>query len=106
MKSNINKCCVCGSSTKELTTCTCTLDTISKTYCTSCLMAGFEPYDDLVNFGWEFGRFTDSYKQKIIIPTLRLNNKTVDQFNADVMKKLEQSAHIDNISQKGQKIDV
>jgi hypothetical protein len=60
-------------------------------YCLDCLTSGREPYEDLVNYGWEFNRFTKSYGQKIILPTLIFNGKTVEQFNEDVVKKREEN---------------
>lgn len=61
-----------------------------KVYCFNCILSGFEPYEDLVNFGWEYGMFNKTFQQKILLPTLSLNGKTAKQFNEDVEKKRDE----------------
>ena len=61
-----------------------------KVYCFNCILSGFEPYKDLVDFGWEYGMFNNTFQQKIILPTLALNNKSVKEFNEDVIKKRDE----------------
>lgn len=85
-----NKCCVCGHATNDLNTYISTLTKEPKVYCFNCIISGFEPYEDLVNFGWEYGMFNKTFQQKIILPTLALNGKDVKQFNEDVKKRLEE----------------
>jgi hypothetical protein len=67
-----------------------TLNKKSQPYCLACLQAGYEPYSDLVEFGYDFMMFNKVYQQKVILPTLILNNKTVQQFNEDVEKKRDE----------------
>ena len=82
------KCCVCGKEDKEVSTFPTELNkNKTNSYCLTCISSGFEPYEDLVNFGWEFGFFTKSYQTKIILPTLARNNKTIKHFNEDVASK-------------------
>ena len=82
-----SKCCVCGHTTKDLDTYISILTREPKVYCFNCIMSGFEPYEDLVNFGWEYRMFNKTFQQKIVLPTLGLNGKTVSQFNQDVENK-------------------
>ena len=84
----MDKCCVCNN-TKNLSTCKSTLINKFNTYCANCLLAGFEPYADLVSFGWTFEAFNQTFQQKIILPTLSANNKTIQQFNEEVKNRLE-----------------
>ena len=90
-----------GSDVKEYKS---SLATKTVLYCLDCLTSGREPYEDLIDYGWEFKRFTKSYQQKIIVPTLTFYGKTVEQFNEDVLKKKE--ALVDNpIETKAEKGD-
>lgn len=85
------KCCVCnraGSDVKEIQS---TLSKKLQPYCLACLQSGYEPYKDLVDFGWEFNMFNKTYQQKILLPTLFLNNKTAQQFNEEVLKKRDEN---------------
>jgi hypothetical protein len=84
----MNKCCVCGhTENRDLDTYISILTKEPKVYCFNCILSGFEPYEDLVNFGWEYGMFNKTFQQKIVLPTLGLNGKTVSQFNQDVENK-------------------
>lgn len=83
----MDKCCVCGHSTSDLDIYMSVLTKELKPYCFNCIISGFEPYEDLVNFGWEFEQFSKTFQQKCLLPTLILNSKTVKQFNEDVIKK-------------------
>lgn len=84
------KCDVCGRSGSDVAEHKCTLNKDTINYCMDCLFSGREPYDELVAFGWEFSWFNRAYQQKIILPTLAFNNKTVQQFNEDVRKKRDE----------------
>lgn len=90
MKST-NTCNVCGRSGSDVTEYKSTLSKKKLNYCIDCLYSGREPYDDLVAFGWEFSWFNKTYQQKIILPTLAFNNKTIQQFNEDVRKKRDEN---------------
>jgi len=80
-------CCVCGRAGSDVEEHKNTLTNQMAPYCLDCLWSGREPYKDLVDFGWDFGWFNKTYQQKVIIPTLTFNNKTVQQFNEEVRKK-------------------
>ncbi len=84
------QCTVCGRSGSDVAEHKCTLNKKTINYCMDCLFSGREPYDELVAFGWEFSWFNRPYQQKIILPTLAFNNKTVQQFNEDVRKKRDE----------------
>ena len=47
-------------------------------------MAGREPYDALVGMGLYYSDINNTYKQKILEPSLRFYGKTTEQFDADV----------------------
>ena len=85
------QCKVCGRSGSDVTEYKSTLSKDMVSYCMDCLISGREPYDDLVSFGWEWSMFNKTFQQKIILPTLAFNNKTVQQFNEDVRKKRDES---------------
>ena len=93
----MDKCCVCGQTTKDLDTYISVLTKQPKTYCFNCILSGFEPYEDLVNFGWEFSWFNEPFRQKIVMPTISLNGKTPIQFNEDVRNKREEKENASNI---------
>lgn len=63
-----------------------------KTYCFNCILSGFESYEDLVNFGWEYGMFNKKFQKKIVLPTLSFNGKSIKQFNEDVIKKRDEKS--------------
>ena len=86
----MDKCCVCGQTTNDLDTYISILTKEPKVYCFNCILSGFEPYEDLVNFGWEYGMFNKTFQQKIVLPTLALNNKSIKEFNEDVIKKRDE----------------
>ena len=86
----MDRCCVCGNSEPALDTCISRLTNEPKVYCFNCILSGFEPYEDLVNFGWEYGMFNKTFQKKILLPTLSLNGKSVKQFNEDVIKKRDE----------------
>ena len=82
----MGKCCVCG----QETSCTRVKSTCSSNilnYCTICLQNGYESYEELVNYGVPFDCFSHSLRDRVIRPTLRYLNKTVEQFNNDVELK-------------------
>ncbi len=86
----MDKCCVCGNTEPSLDTYISILTKEPKVYCFNCILSGFEPYEDLVNFGWEYGMFTKTFQQKILLPTLARNGKNVKQFNEDVEKRIKE----------------
>lgn len=86
-----NVCCICGKVDKTVVECKSTLNAKMLYYCQECLRAGYELYEDLLTFGWEFNAFSNTYRQKILLPTLTLKNKSIEQFNEEVKKKLEEN---------------
>ena len=82
------KCYVCGNEHDKIPVLKSELTQKDTAYCPTCLTSGFEPYSDLVNYGFEFELFSPSFRQKIILPTLTLNRKSVEQFNEDVKAAL------------------
>ena len=93
----MDKCCVCGNDKPNLDTYISILTKEPKVYCFNCILSGFEPYEDLVNFGWEYRMFNKTFQQKIILPTLSFNGKSVKQFNEDVEKKRDEKENGSNI---------
>lgn len=93
----MDKCCVCGQTTNDLDTYISILTKEPKVYCFNCILSGFEPYEDLVNFGWEFSQFNKTFQQKIVLPTISLAGKTPTQFNEDVRKKRDEKENGSNI---------
>jgi hypothetical protein len=93
----MNKCCVCGHTTNDLDTYISVITKEPKTYCFNCILSGFEPYEDLVNFDWEFNQFNKTFQQKIVLPTISLAGKTPTQFNEDVRKKRDEKENGSNI---------
>ena len=83
----MSKCCVCGYEGDMLQEFQCSLTNEILPYCMGCMASGFEPYDKLVDFGWDYEFFNNTYQLKVINPTLMRNGKTVEQFNNDVRKK-------------------
>lgn len=79
-------CCVCNRTGSDVAEYKSTLSSKKVPYCLDCLHSGREPYSELVNFGWEFNWFNKTYLQKIVVPTLSFNNKTIEQFNEDVKR--------------------
>ena len=80
---SLSKCCVCGqqSSCYQVTS-TCSTNVLD--YCVKCIRQGYENYDELVNYGFPFELFNKQFQEKVVIPTLRYYNETVEQFNRDV----------------------
>lgn len=89
------QCSICARSGSDVKEYKSSLDTKTTLYCLDCLVSGREPYDDLVEYGWEYTRFTKSYRQKIILPTLAFYKKTIEQFNEDVAKKRDEITNED-----------
>ena len=89
----MDKCCVCGQTTKDLQIFKSVFNEKRQPYCFNCIVSGFEPYDDLVDYGWEYLMFNKKFRHKIVLPTLSLNGKTVEQFNEDVQKRRDEKAN-------------
>lgn len=81
----MGKCDVCGKET-ETVVCSSSCGAISFAYCQECLNAGREPYDALVGMGLPSDCINKTYKQQILLPSLRFFGKTLAEFDADVEK--------------------
>lgn len=81
----MSKCAVCNKETKT-TVCCSSCGGISFAYCDECLQAGREPYDALVGMGLYYEDIRETYRRIILLPSLKFYNKTVEEFNADVLK--------------------
>ncbi len=57
-------------------------------YCTACLSNGYECYEELVQYGFTYECFNNTFIQKVVKPTLRYYNKTKEQFDNDVEQLL------------------
>ena len=79
------KCDVCENEYEKITTLK-NLTKKERCYCDACLSAGVEVYSDLIEYGWIYDLFCDTYKKKVLFPTLQYNNKTVQQFNDEIRK--------------------
>ena len=85
----MGKCDVCGKEAETVGCCS-SCGGASFAYCQECLSAGREPYDALVGMGLIYDCINKTYKQKILLPSLKFYNKTIEEFNADVMKMDEE----------------
>lgn len=77
------KCEVCN---REIPTvvCSSTCGDFSFAYCHDCLAAGYEPYSAITSMGIYYNDMCKSYKEKILLPTLKFYGKTIEEFNDDV----------------------
>ena len=78
------KCEVCN---REVPTVVCSSScggSLSFAYCHDCLSAGLEPYSAITGMGIYYNDMCKSYKEKILLPTLKFYGKTVEEFNDDV----------------------
>lgn len=79
-----NKCIVCGNTSGLIkSTCSCN-NSKEYFYCNLCYSRGLESYDELINYGLYYDQFSDTYKNKILLPTLNYKNKTIKDFDRDV----------------------
>lgn len=81
----MGKCDVCGKEVETVVCCS-SCGAISFAYCQECLNSGREPYDALVGMGLYYYDMNKTYKQQVLLPSLKFFNKTVEEFNADVEK--------------------
>lgn len=81
----MGKCDVCGKETETFVACSSCGGT-SYAYCGECLNAGREPYGALVGMGLTSDIINKTYKQQILMPSLRFFGKTIEEFDADVEK--------------------
>ena len=81
----MGKCDVCGKEAETVVCCS-SCGAISFAYCQECLNSGREPYDALVGMGLYYDDMNKTYKQQVLLPSLKFFNKTVEEFNADVEK--------------------
>lgn len=79
----MGKCDVCGKETETFVACS-TCGAVSFVYCDECLNKGLEPYEALVGMGIFFDDMSDEYREYILMPSLKVHGKTLEEFNADV----------------------
>ena len=79
----MSKCDVCGKETNTVVCCS-SCGAISFAYCEECLNVGREPYDALVGMGLTSDCINKTYKEQILLPSLKFFGKTIEQFDADV----------------------
>jgi hypothetical protein len=84
------KCDVCNREGSDVTEYPSTLGRKTTNYCLDCILSNREPYDELVDFGWEYGMFNKPYQQKVLLPSIIFAGKDVRQFNEDVRKKRDE----------------
>lgn len=81
----MGECDVCGRETETVVCCS-SCGAISFAYCAECLNGGREPYDALVGMGLTSDMINKPYKEQILLPSLRFHGKTIEEFDADVIK--------------------
>lgn len=81
----MSKCDVCGKETETMV-CSSSCGGVSFAYCRECLNAGREPYSALVGMGLYYADMNRTYKEQILLPSLKFHGKTIEEFNADVEK--------------------
>ena len=81
----MGKCDVCGKEAETVVCCS-SCGAISFAYCQECLTSDREPYDALVGMGLTSDCINKTYKKRILFPSLKFFGKTVEEFDADVMK--------------------
>jgi len=85
----MGKCDVCGKEAETFVACS-SCGAISFAYCAECLNAYREPYDALVGMGLTSDVINKSYKEQVLLPSLRFHGKTIEEFDADVEKADEE----------------
>ena len=81
----MGKCDVCGKEAETVVCCS-SCGAISFAYCQECLNTGREPYNALVGMGLPSDCINKTYKQQILLPSLRFFGKTIEEFDTDVKK--------------------
>lgn len=79
-------CDVCGKEVQHTYVCCSACGATSYRYCLNCLNNGIEPYGALVGMGLPYESIAWSFRNRVLDPSLKFHNKTVEQFNADVIK--------------------
>ena len=79
----MGKCDVCGKEA-EVFVISSSCGAISFAYCRECLLACREPYDALVGMGLISDCMNKTYKEQILLPSLKFHGKTLAEFDADV----------------------
>jgi hypothetical protein len=94
-------CAVCGAETQYIYAVSSTTGGISFNYCDRCLKSGFEPYTALVGMGLFYADINESYRNQILLPSLRFHNKTVEEFDADVEARyLVEKQYFESLNKK------
>lgn len=98
----MGKCEVCGKESETFVASS-SCGAVSFAYCRECLTQGIEPYDALVGMGLYYADIGKSYKEKILLPSLKFYGKTTEEFDADVKKSNDE--YIEWAHQQQQKDD-
>ena len=85
----MEKCDVCDKEAETVVCCS-SCGAVSYAYCRECLNAGREPYSALVGMGLPSDCINKTYKQQILLPSLKFFGKTIEEFDADVEKMDEE----------------
>lgn len=80
----MGKCDVCGQDNVEVYVCSSSCGPVSFAYCDRCLKFGYEPYSALIAMGLFWADINQSYREKILKPSLTFYGKTKDDFDTDV----------------------
>ena len=100
----MSKCDVCGKETETMV-CSSSCGGVSFAYCRECLNASREPYSALVGMGLYYADINRTYKEQILLPSLKFHGKTIEEFNADVEKLDEDYAEWVKEQQEKEKED-
>lgn len=103
MKSMITEpgtCNACGKESEYTCVCCSACGAISYRYCLNCLNGGIEPYGALIGMGLPYESITIEFRNRILDPSLKFHNKTIEQFNADVKKLNDDYINYMNMKQR------
>lgn len=81
----MGKCEVCGKEAETFVASS-SCGAISFAYCRECLSQGIEPYDALLGMGLYYADIGKSFKEQILLPSLKFHGKTPEEFDVDVKK--------------------
>lgn len=77
-------CDVCKKQSEHTIVCSSSCGAMSYRYCLTCLNAGREPYSALTSMGIKYKQVSESFRQRILDPSLRFFGKTPENFDKDV----------------------
>ena len=77
-------CDVCKKQSEHTIVCSSSCGAMSYRYCLTCLNAGREPYSALTSMGIEYKQVSESFRQRILDPSLCFFGKKPEDFDKDV----------------------